>query len=99
MLFAALGIVFGPAGGLIMALPAQGLQPQNRALGMGLFFAVYYLGMGLFPALAGLARDLTDNPAAPLYLSIVAILLALFTLLAFRRLQAGRTGSAAASPR
>ncbi len=36
-LFALLGLVFGPAGGLIMALPAQVLRKPNRALGMGIF--------------------------------------------------------------
>jgi MFS family permease len=98
-LFAALGIVFGPAGGLIMALPAQVLKPQNRALGMGLFFAVYYLGMGLFPVFAGYLRDLTGSPAAPLYLAIAAILLALLSLAAFRRLQSSRAAITSATNR
>ena len=98
-LFAALGIVFGPAGGLIMALPAQVLKPHNRALGMGLFFAVYYLGMGLFPALAGYLRDLSGNPAAALYLAIGAIMLALLALAAFRWLQAQQASGAIVTTR
>lgn len=68
LLFIMLGIVFAPAGGLIMALPAQVLRPENRAVGMGVFFTIYYLGMGIFPALAGTMRDISGNPAAPLFL-------------------------------
>jgi len=88
ILFAALGIVFGPAGGLIMALPAQVLSKHNRAVGMGIFFAIYYAGMGIFPAIAGFALDVTKDPAAPIYLASLAIMLAMIALLAFRSVRA-----------
>ena len=84
LIFAALGLAFGPAGGLIMALPVRVLQAQNRAIGMGVFFTVYYVGMGVFPALAGWLRDATGNPAMPLYLAVLAILLAMSSLIAFQ---------------
>jgi MFS family permease len=83
-----LGLAFGPAGGLIMALPSEILQPRNRAVGMGIFFTVYYLGMGIFPALAGLLRDWTGDPAAPLFFAGFNILLALAGLALFRRIAA-----------
>ena len=79
-----LGIVFAPAGGLIMALPAQILKTENRAVGMGIFYTIYYLGMGIFPALAGTIRDITGNPAAPLFLAGMAILCAALALAGFR---------------
>ena len=87
MIFATLGIIFGPAGGLIMALPAQVLSKENRAIGMGIFYTIYYLGMGVFPAIAGYARDVTGNPAAPLILAGVAILFAVLALVGFRMLK------------
>lgn len=87
LIFAAIGIAFGPAGGLIMALPSRVLQPPNRAIGMGIFFTVYYLGMGVFPSIAGFALDVSGDPAAPLVLAQVAICLALLALLAFHLLQ------------
>ena len=93
VLFAVLGLVFGPAGGLIMALPSQVLQQQNRAVGMGIFFTVYYAGMGIFPALAGYARDFTGNPAAPLFLAGLAILLAMCALAGFHALKASQVAS------
>ena len=88
VIFIAIGLVFGPAGGLIMALPAQVLQPENRAVGMGIFFTVYYLGMGIFPSIAGFALDTTGNLAAPLWLAGFIILLALLALAGFCRLKA-----------
>jgi len=96
VIFAAIGIVFGPAGGLIMALPAQVLQKENRAIGMGIFFTIYYVGMGVFPAIAGYTREVTGNPAAPLVLAGVAILLAILALTGFRIVQRRHTSEAVA---
>lgn len=95
VIFAAIGIIFGPAGGLIMALPAQVLSKENRAIGMGIFFTIYYVGMGVFPAIAGYARDVTGTPAAPLILAGVAILLAVLALVGFRMIQIRHVNSTA----
>ena len=97
VLFAAIGIVFGPAGGLIMALPAQVLSKENRAIGMGIFFTIYYIVMGIFPAIAGYARDVTGNPAVPLILAGVAILIAALALTGFRIIQIRHENSNAAT--
>jgi MFS family permease len=70
-----------------MALPAQLLQKENRAIGMGIFFTVYYVGMGIFPAIAGYLRDVTQNTAAPFVLAIVAIAGAALALLGLRMMQ------------
>jgi MFS family permease len=72
LVFAAIGIIFGPAGGLIMALPAQVLHKDNRAMGMGIFYTIYYAGMGIFPAIAGYTRDATGDPAAPFFIAGIA---------------------------
>jgi hypothetical protein len=48
-----------------MALPAQVLQLENLAGGMGVYFTWYYAGMAVLPGLAGMARDLTASAAAP----------------------------------
>ena len=97
LLFIMLGIVFAPAGGLIMALPAQVLRPENRAIGMGIFFTIYYLGMGIFPALAGTMRDISGNPAAPIFLGGIAILCAILALAGFRINQIKYLNSSSAS--
>ena len=97
LIFILLGIVFAPAGGLIMALPVQVLRTENRALGMGIFYTIYYLGMGIFPAIAGTIRDVTSNPAAPLILACIAILCAALTLAGFRLNQIKYVNSISAS--
>jgi MFS family permease len=60
------GLITGVPAGAIMALPAQVLRPENRAAGMGVFFTWYYLAMAMFPAIAGLLRDLSGDPRTPL---------------------------------
>jgi MFS family permease len=87
VIFAVIGVIFGPAGGLIMALPTQVLSKENRAIGMGIFFTIYYAGMGVFPVIAGYAREVTGTPAAPFMLAGVAILLAVLALAGFRMIQ------------
>lgn len=85
-MFALLGIIFGLAGGLIMALPAQVLRTENRAIGMGIFFTVYYIGMGVSSSIAGYARDVSGDPATPLWLAGLAIIMAMLALIGFRLL-------------
>jgi MFS family permease len=61
------GFIAGLPAGAIMAMPTRVLQPQNRAVGMGLFFTWYYLAMALMPSLAGMLRDLSGDPRMPLF--------------------------------
>jgi predicted MFS family arabinose efflux permease len=50
---AALGLVSGLAAGPIMSLPARVLAPATRAIGMGIFYTVYYVDMMLGAAIGG----------------------------------------------
>ena len=87
IIFAALGLVFGPAGGLIMALPSQVLSKENRAIGMGIFFTIYYSGMAILPVIAGYVQDFTGSPSAPFILAGISLLIAIVTLVSFRMIQ------------
>ena len=87
IIFAALGLVFGPAGGLIMALPSQVLSKENRAIGMGIFFTIYYLGMAILPVIAGYVQDFTGSTSAPFILAGISLLIAIVTLVSFRMIQ------------
>ncbi len=49
----ALGLVSGLPAGPIMSLPARVLQPETRAIGMGMFYTVYYAAMMLGPVIGG----------------------------------------------
>ena len=66
IIFVLFGLIAWAPAGPIVALPVAHLTAQNRGVGMGLFFSYYYLGMGLFPALAGWIRDTTSSPGAPI---------------------------------
>ena len=53
LIFVALGIVAGLPAGAIMSLPARILGPGTRAIGMGIYFTVFYIGMVAGPLLGG----------------------------------------------
>jgi predicted MFS family arabinose efflux permease len=74
----------GLPAGLIMALPVEALRPQARASGMGVYFTCYYALMAALPPLAGMARDMTGSPAAPILFAAAMILVAAAGLAAFR---------------
>src|SRR5262249_261778 len=80
VLLAAIGLIVGPPGGLIMALPGEAAPPERRAVAMGVFYTCYYVGMGVLPAFAGYVRDLTGSAAAPLWFAGAVILVASATL-------------------
>lgn len=87
IMLAIIGIVAGPAAGVIMALPARALPPQSRNLGMGIFFTLYYLGMATLPGIAGWFRDLSGFRAAPLLFGSILLICATMCALAYRRLE------------
>ncbi len=84
LLFVAFGVLAWAPAGPIIALVSETLRADNRALGMGLFYTWYYAGMGALPPLAGLARDLSGSPAAPVYFAGAMMLCALACVGLFR---------------
>jgi MFS family permease len=63
---ALLGIVGSIQPGVTMAVGTLSARPENRAVGMGLFYSMYYLGGTFAPALCGLAADYFGRPEAGL---------------------------------
>jgi predicted MFS family arabinose efflux permease len=93
--FTAIVLTIGIPAGLIMALPGEALQPENRAAGMGIFFTCFYGLMALLPPFAGMARDLAGASAAALFAAGM-MFVAIFAVLAFRLVQRSRDAPAAA---
>jgi predicted MFS family arabinose efflux permease len=60
----AIGLLSGLPAGPIMSLPARMLQPGTRAIGMGLFYSVYYAVMMAGPALGGACAKWTGTTAS-----------------------------------
>lgn len=77
-------VVFGVLGsiqpGIVMAAATLSARPENRAVGMGLFYTIYYIGGAVAPALCGVAADWFGRPEGALY---AATLLSLFAIPAF----------------
>jgi len=56
-LLVATGLVIGLPVGTLVAAPAHFLRPETRAVGMGVFHSVFYLGMGVLPAVIAAAAQ------------------------------------------
>lgn len=63
-IFAALGFAGGLSAGPIMSLPARILPPPARAVGMGVFFLLFYLLVVAAPIVAGWLSALASSAAA-----------------------------------
>lgn len=61
------GLMFGTVAslhaGIVVALGTLSARPENRAVGMSLFYTTYYVGGFLVPPLCGKAADLAGDPA------------------------------------
>ena len=95
LIVSALGLVSGQPAGPIMSLPAKVLQPATRAIGMGLFFTMFYAAMMLGPVVAGSFAKWTGSAATAFDFGAAAILICPLLLLAFNRIAAVRPQAAA----
>ncbi len=82
----AIGLVSGLPAGPIMSLPARVLQPQTRAIGMGLFFTMFYACMMLGPVIGGACAKWTGSAAAAFDFGAAMILLCPLILWGFNRI-------------
>jgi cyanate permease len=89
----AMGLVIGPAAAMIMTLPVEAARPHLRALTMGIYLAVYFAFMGVGPTAIGALRDMTGDPASPIYAASALLVLCLFVWAGFRIMQRQKTAS------
>jgi MFS family permease len=85
---AALGLVSGLPAGSIMSLPARALKPATRAIGMGVFYTVYYGIMMLGPIVGGACAKSAGSAAAAFDFGAVMLLACPLLLWAFNRIAA-----------
>lgn len=81
----ALGLVCGLPAGAIMSLPTRALTPSTRAVGMGLFYTVYYATMLVAPWLGGKFALWTGSAGAALGLGLATLLACPILLWEFER--------------
>jgi len=87
---AALGLISGLPAGPILSLPARVLQPATRAIGMGVFYTLYYATMMLGPVVAGACAKWTGSAAAAFDFGAAVLLLCPLVLWGFNRIPAAR---------
>jgi len=86
-----IGVVGSFHPGVIMAVGTLSARPENRAVGMGLFYSMYYAGGAVVPALCGKAADVMGRPEGALLAAAAVSALALPMYLLHRRLAAHET--------
>jgi MFS family permease len=82
----AIGIVSGQPAGPIMSLPTRVLQPATRALGMGLFYTIYYAAMMVGPMIAGSAAKWTGSASAAFDFGAAVLVMCPLLLWMFNRI-------------
>src|SRR6267142_1950178 len=83
---AALGLISGLPAGPILSLPARVLQPATRAIGMGVFYTLYYATMMLGPVVAGACAKWTGSAAAAFDFGAALLLVCPLILWGFNRI-------------
>lgn len=75
------GLLFGTFAamhaGIIVGWGALSARPENRAVGLGIFYTTYYLGGTIVPALCGKAADLVGDPSGAFFCAAAISSLAL----------------------
>lgn len=85
----ALGLISGQPAGPMMSLPARALRPETRAIGMGLFYTLYYAAMMLGPVIGGACAKSTGSAGAAFDFGAVVLVACPLLLWLFNRV-AGR---------
>jgi MFS family permease len=93
----AIGLISGQPAGPIMSLPARVLQPGTRAIGMGLFFTMFYGAMMLGPIIGGACAKWAGSAAAAFDFGAAMILACPLLLWGFNRITAATAPIAASA--
>lgn len=82
--FIALGAAAGLSAGPIMSLPSRVLVPGNRAIGMGVFYTLFYSIVVLAPLAAGHIADTSGRISITFDLGTAMLITCMILLLIFR---------------
>lgn len=82
-----LGLVIGAPPGALMSLLPKALRPEDLATGLGVFYTVFYLAMAVAQPAAGLVRDLSGSPAAPITFAAAVMAATVIGLVLFRGIE------------
>lgn len=85
-----LGVVAGAVPGPLTSLLPRAVSAERLAVGLGISYTVFYAVMAATQPAAGLARDLTGDPAAPIRFAAVSMATTVLGLAAFRLIERRR---------
>jgi MFS family permease len=85
----ALGMLSGLAAGPILSLPARVLETDTRAIGMGVFFSISYIGLVVGPTLGGKYATWAGSASAAFDLGAAVLLVCPVILWMFQHFQSG----------
>ncbi|WP_430702118.1 hypothetical protein [Mesorhizobium captivum] len=94
----AVGTVCGLPAGAIMSLPARVLEPKTRAIGMGIFYTVFYAGSPVGSAIGGKLATSIGSASAALDFGAAVLLVCPAILWLYHRIVAGQHRPAIPSP-
>ena len=80
-------ILLGLPPSIMMALLPRAVGAEHLATALGVFYALFYLGMAVSQSLAGLLRDLTGDPGMPLLFAAVLMALTVPAVALFWRIE------------
>lgn len=86
-IFIALGLCGGLAAGPIMSLPATVLRPETRAIGLGVYFTLFYIFTMLAPFAAGSIAEALGTAEATFTMGGTLLVACLALLATFKVLQ------------
>jgi MFS family permease len=86
----ALGLSGGLPAGPMLSLPARVLRPETRAIGMGLFYTLYYAAMMAGPVIGGACAKWTGSAGAAFDFGAVVLVACPPLLWVFNRIAARR---------
>ncbi|HYM28686.1 MAG TPA: MFS transporter, partial [Steroidobacteraceae bacterium] len=85
------GILLGLPPGIMMALLPRTVRPEHLATALGVFYALFYLGMAVSQTVAGYLRDVTGDAAMPLLFASGLMLVTIAAVAVFWRIEARPT--------
>ena len=81
------GILLGLPPGIMMSLLPRAVRPEHLATALGVFYALFYLGMAVSQTVAGALRDLTGDASTPLLFASVLMMCTIAAIFMFWRLE------------
>lgn len=85
------GILLGLPPGIMMALLPRAVRLEHLATALGVFYALFYLGMAVSQTVAGHLRDVTGDAAMPLLFASGLMLATIGAVSVFWRIEGGPT--------